>query len=85
MTGKNTETPNEQTKKEESDISTERVKFLWDLLRPNSPYRKTAWVDLKKEKPYLFDEEKAATETAKEVKLEIWDGANWGRRERSTN
>ena len=29
--------------------------------------------------------EKAATETAKEVKLEIWDGANWGRRERSTN
>ena len=30
-------------------------------------------------------EEKAATETAKEVKLEIWDGANWGRHERSTN
>ena len=30
-------------------------------------------------------QEKAATETAKEVKLEIWDGANWGRCERSTN
>ena len=33
----------------------------------------------------VLTEKKAATETAKEVKLEIWDGANWGRCERSTN
>ena len=67
MTGENTEAPKEQTKKEESDITTERVKFLWDLFRPNSPCGKNAWIDLKKEKPYLFDEEKAATETVKKT------------------
>ena len=56
MTVENTEAPKEQTKKEEKDITTERVKFLWDLFRPNSPYGKNAWFDLKKEKSYLFDD-----------------------------